>query len=95
MIVVAGWLKVSAADRTDYLVGCRSVVAAARATEGCLDFSISGDLLDPERINVFERWESIEAVEHFRGAGPGGDQQSAILGAHVLQHTVATTESLT
>lgn len=95
MIVVAGWLRVAPLARTDYLISCRAVVQAARAAPGCSDFSISPDLLDPGRVNVFERWESLEAVERFRGAGPGDEQQAAIVEAHVLQHTIADTESLT
>lgn len=95
MIVVAGWLKVEPGNRSAYLDGCRAVVEAARQAPGCVDFSIGGDLVDPGRINVFEQWESVEAVERFRGSGPADDQQALIVDAHVEQHTVAGTESLT
>jgi hypothetical protein len=30
------------------------MVERARAYEGCLDFSISADAVDPERVNLFE-----------------------------------------
>ena len=95
MIIVAGWLKVAPEDRVSYLDGCRAVVDAARRASGCIDFSIGGDVADPGRINVFEQWESIEAVERFRGSGPSDDQQAAIRDAHVEQHTVTATEPLT
>lgn len=94
MIVVAGWLRVAADHRDTYLEACRAVVEAARATPGCVDFSLSPDLLDLERINVFEQWETTQAAEPFRGSGPSGDQQSMILGAHVVQHQIAASHNL-
>jgi quinol monooxygenase YgiN len=95
MIIVSGWLRVASESRAAYLVDCRSVVEAARSAPGCVDFSLSPDLLDNERINVFEQWESVEAVEQFRGAGPSEDQQTAIIGAQVSQHEIASSTSLT
>ncbi|MDT7571120.1 MAG: hypothetical protein QOE05_1294, partial [Actinomycetota bacterium] len=74
MVIVAGHLVVDPAERAGYLEGCQDVVELARSTEGCLDFAISADLTDPGRVNVYERWESQEAVEAFRGDGVSGDQ---------------------
>ena len=82
-------------DRATHLEGCRPVVDAARRAPGCIDFSISADLVDDGRIDVFEQWESVDAVEAFRGSGPSGEQQAAVLDAHVVQHTVAESTSLT
>ena len=98
MVIVAGHLVVDPDEREVYLEGCRVVVELARRTEGCLDFAITADLLDPARVNVYERWESQEAVEAFRGGagtevraqraskGPSGDQQQAILGGAVAEY---------
>jgi heme-degrading monooxygenase HmoA len=47
-----------------------SVVEKARRADGCLDFAITVDLLDPSRVNLFERWESQAAVKTFRRPGP-------------------------
>jgi hypothetical protein len=90
MIIVSGWLRVASENRAAYLVDCRSVVEAARSAPECVDFSLSPDLLDNERIN-----ESVEAVERFRGSGLSDDQQSAIIGAQVSQHEMASKTSLT
>jgi quinol monooxygenase YgiN len=86
MVIVAGHLVVDPAEREAYLEGCREVVELARRTEGCLDFSITADLVDPGRVNVYERWESQEAVEGFRGGGPSGDQQQAIRGGSIAEY---------
>lgn len=88
MILVAGALFVVADAREDYLAGCRSVVEQARSTEGCLDFALSADLVDPRRINVFERWDDEQALVRFRGSGPSDDQNDAIQEADVQEFRV-------
>jgi quinol monooxygenase YgiN len=95
MIIVAGYLIVEPDTRPAYIADCASVVEQARRATGCLDFCLSADLLDPSRINVFERWESRAAVETFRGDGPSGDQQSAIRDAAVAEYDVAMVRPLT
>jgi len=95
MIIVSGWLRVAPEDRGAYLESCREVMIAARTAPGCMDFHLSADALDEERINIFEQWESAEAVEAFRGSGPSADQQAMIVDAHVEQHEVASSRGLT
>ena len=95
MIIVSGFLKVDPDERETFLEGCRQVVQAARVFEGCIDFHISADPIEADRINIFEQWESTEAVETFRGSGPSDDQQAAILDAKVMQHEVTASTSLT
>lgn len=95
VVIVSGHLIVEAAARATYLAGCVEVTRMARASEGCLDFHLSADPLDPGRINIFERWTSAEAAEAFRGSGSRDDQQSALLSAKVEQHRIADTIALT
>ena len=89
MIVVAGALFVEPAVREDYLAGCRPVVEQARGTDGCVDFALSADLVDPGRINVFEQWKTEAALLRFRGSGPSDDQSDAIRHADVREFRVA------
>jgi quinol monooxygenase YgiN len=94
VVIVAGHLIVGRDARDDCLDGCTAVVEQARAAPGCLDFSISADLLDPARINVFERWDSPESVEAFRGSGPGEDQSAMIVSASVSEYDVSGERGL-
>src|SRR4051812_32385151 len=94
MIIVSGHLRVDAAERTAYLAGCDDVVRQARQAPGCLDFHLSPDPLEPDRINVFEQWDSREVVEAFRGSGPSHEQQTAIRDAAVFEHVVTSTRRL-
>ena len=95
MIIVSGWLRVDAAQRDQYLASCGAVIEAARGTDGCHDFYLAADPIEPERINVFERWASVAAVEAFRGSGPEAGQASMVIDAHIEQHDIASTVSLT
>ena len=95
MVIVAGHVVVDPQHRGDYLQGCVEAVRQARRTPGCLDFALSADLLEPGRVNVFERWESKAAVAAFRGSGPTDGQRAAILAATVAEYDVGDERSLT
>jgi quinol monooxygenase YgiN len=88
VIIVAGALIVDPGGRDAYLEGCRGVVEAARRVDGCLDYALSPDLLEPGRINVYELWASEEDLHEFRGSGPDGDQMIALLDIRVEEYEV-------
>lgn len=90
MLIVAGWLRVDPAAREEYLAGCAAVVEQARAAQGCLDFTLSADLVDPGRINIHERWDDESDLLAFRGSGPEEDQQVAIVDASVRRYEVSS-----
>ena len=90
MIIVAGHLRVAAADRDDFVARSSEAVRLARAAEGCLDFVVSADPLDPERVDVYERWTDREALHAFRGEGPGDDLGAMIVSADVAEFDVQT-----
>ncbi len=94
MVIVTGHLMVDPATRDDYLAGCVDVVRQARRAEGCLDFALSADIVDEGRINILERWESVAAVEAFRGSGPSDEQGGAIVSGSVGEYDVAGHRSL-
>ena len=60
---------------------------------GCVDFAVSADLVEPGRINVYERWESDEQLLAFRGSGPSDEQAVAILGAEVHRYRISGVEA--
>jgi quinol monooxygenase YgiN len=51
--------------------------------------AFSADPIDPGRVNIFERWESQEALETFRGSGPGNEQGAAMLSVSVAEYDIA------
>jgi quinol monooxygenase YgiN len=94
MVIVAGHVIVEPEQRESYLAGCVSVVEQARGAAGCLDFTITADLIDAGRVNIFERWESQAAVEAFRGSGPSDEQGAAMLSASVAEYDIAGVRPL-
>ena len=90
MLIIAGHLVVDPAARDAYVDDCRTVVSAALAAPGCRDFAISADGADPARIRIFERWEAEEPMLAFRGSGPTGDQQTAIVDADVRRYEISS-----
>jgi quinol monooxygenase YgiN len=94
VVIVAGHVVVDPEERDDYLAGCVEVVRQARRAPGCLDFALSADLLEPGRVNIFERWESVAAVQAFRGSGPSDEQGAAIRTASVAEYDVSDERSL-
>lgn len=88
MIIVSGYLTVDPADRPHYLDGCAEVVRSARAAPGCIDFALGADLVEPARINVYERWATEQQLHDFRGSGPDSEQATAVIDADVREFTV-------
>src|SRR5919106_560775 len=88
MLIIAGHLVVDASDRDRYVADCAPAVAAARRAEGCLDFAVSADAVDPRRVNVFERWRSRESLDAFRGDGPDDEIAGRILRVSVTEYEV-------
>lgn len=85
-IIVAGHLTVDADNRDSYLRSCQVVVEAARNADGCLDFAIGADLVDPTRVNVYEHWRDQTALDAFRQQGPDDDQMSTLINIHVGEY---------
>lgn len=93
MIIIAGWLAVAPETRDAYLESCVEAIRLAREAPGCLDYALGADLLDPGRITVYERWESDEDLERFRGTGPSDEQTARILDASVARYRISAVEA--
>ena len=89
MVIVAGHITVDPGEREAFIASFVRVVQKARATAGCLDFAAGADPIDPGRVNLYERWESEEALEAFRRRAPRIKRAATILSASVAEHDVA------
>ena len=65
-----------------------------RGAADCLDCVIGADLIDPGRVDLFERWESQAALETARGNAPGFEQAEAMLSVSVADYDVADVRPL-
>jgi quinol monooxygenase YgiN len=91
MIIVSGKIYVRPGARQVFLQSSAAAVAQARRFAGCRDFVVAADPLEPDRVNVYEEWESEAALLAFRGAGPDADLGSSIVRAEVFRHLIAST----
>lgn len=88
MIIVEGRIFCQPGTRDDFVRLSLEAVRAARGNVACLDFVVAPDPLDQDRVNIFEKWESLDALMAFREDGPGDDLASKIRRAEVHQHTM-------
>jgi len=94
MVIVAGHVTVEPELRESYLAGCVRIVERAREADGCLDFAMTADLIDPGRVNIVERWESQAAVKDFRKRAPRHKSAAAMLSGSVAEYDVTDVRSL-
>jgi quinol monooxygenase YgiN len=92
VLIIAGYLIVARPDRNAYVAECVATVEAARVAPGCLDYSITADTVDPDRIVIYERWQSEHELLAFRESGPSDEQQAAILDAGVKRYTISSVD---
>jgi quinol monooxygenase YgiN len=92
MIIIAGALFVDPTDRDRYMTAVAEVAAQARLAGGCLDFVQAPDLLEPGRINVYERWESDADVHRFRNSGGPEPEIPPIRSAEVHKYRISAVE---
>ena len=91
MWIIAGHVTVDAAERDTYVAAHRDLVERARKAPGCLDVAITADLVDPGRVNNYERWESWDAIEAWRGRAHAPDTGIEMRDVDVTAFEVATT----
>ena len=91
MIIVSGRIYVRRGRRDAFLAASMEAVMAARRSSGCLEFVVAADPIEPDRVNVYEQWESEAQLEAFRGEGPGPDLMSDIVSADVSRHQISSS----
>lgn len=94
MIIVSGRVLVAPEHVEAFLSASRDAIVQARRTPACLDFVVAADPLDPGRINVYERWESVATLKAFRGDGPGPDLAAMIVSADVSTYEIASAAAI-
>lgn len=67
MLVIAGYIRLDPAKRSEALAAAVVMMEATRVEEGCQAYTFSTDLEDEGVFHIFEQWESQEALDaHFQ-----------------------------
>ena len=88
MIVVTGKLEIREGKREEFLSRSIDSINQARRTAGCVDFSVSADPVEANRVNIFEEWNSQENLDAFRDSGPSHDLFDLVKGFDVKERRV-------
>jgi quinol monooxygenase YgiN len=66
IMIVQGVFSVDASERDRFVETSVEAMRASRQEDGCLEYVMAADPLDPERVVLSERWESMDHLEqHF------------------------------
>ncbi|GHE95640.1 putative quinol monooxygenase [Thalassotalea profundi] len=77
-ILVTGKLILKPDSRNEFIEKSIPAILLARQNSACEDFSVSADPVDENRVNIFEKWTSKNALEVFRNTGPESDVFSLV-----------------
>ncbi|MGP3932110.1 putative quinol monooxygenase [Nonomuraea sp. KM88] len=90
-VIVAGKVFVDPEVRDRCVEAHRGIVEAARACPGCIDVAISADVADPGRVNIFEHFESQEALDAWRAIAPRPAASFEHKDVQVVKHVIAAS----
>lgn len=96
-MIVQGVFVVEPGQRAQFVDASMEAMRASRAEEGCLEYVFAADPLDPGRVVLSERWESIELLrQHLdsRASRPVADRPKPI-SAEIVMYEVGSAIKLT
>lgn len=91
MLIVSGRIHLRKGSRPKFLKASLKEVALARKAAGCRDFVVAADPIEPDRVNVYEEWETEKQLLAFRGSGPDGGMMDLIESADVSMHVIKSS----
>ena len=63
MVIVGGRFEVDPEQRDAFLAERHEMMRTSRGEDGCLEYTFAADPLEPDRVILFERWESQAALD--------------------------------
>ena len=76
VVIVAGTFTVDPARRAEFLEGRLESIRASRDDQGCLEYTMSADAVDPGLVRLFEMWTSLADlqahVQRIQSSAPAG-----------------------
>jgi quinol monooxygenase YgiN len=93
MLIVAGTGYVDPDHREALLDSLAPALRQARTAAGCLDYVVAADPIEPDRVNIYERWES-EAHLSAHLAGIAQAPMPDVRGVEVVRYDVSGSRPL-
>jgi len=98
MVIVGGWFTVDPGERDEFVAAQADAIRRSRAEQGCIEYVIAADPVDPGRAVLFERWASQADLDaHLAGLAnaPASDApQVAPTGLSIVVYDVSGERTL-
>ncbi len=98
IVIVQGVFSVDPKERDRFVEASVGAMSASRQEEGCLEYVIAADPLDPERAVLSERWESMDHLQQHlaqqKNAARNVDSRPAPRNVEITVFEVATSRPL-
>lgn len=89
IVIVQGVFSIDPSERDRFVETSLEGMRSSRQEEGCLEYVIAADPLDPEHAVLSERWESMEHLQQHLAQQGSGSQSAA--GARPVPRDVEIT----
>jgi quinol monooxygenase YgiN len=76
MVIVQGVFSVDPVDRDRFVESRLEGMRTSRQEEGCLEYVIAADPLDPARAVLSERWQSMDHLQQHLARQQGADRSA-------------------
>jgi quinol monooxygenase YgiN len=97
-VIVQGVFSLDPAERDRFVAASVEGMRTSRQEEGCLEYVMAADPLDPERAVLSERWASMDHLnQHLarpRETSQGAEARPAPRSAEITVFEVASSRSL-
>jgi|SRR5580693_9104109 quinol monooxygenase YgiN len=97
-VIVQGVFSLDAKERDRFVQASIEAMRSSREEEGCLEYVIAADPLDPERAVLTERWESMDHLQQHlaqqRNAPRRDDSRPTPRDVEITLFEVATSRPL-
>jgi quinol monooxygenase YgiN len=97
-VIVQGAFTLDPNDRDRFVEACVESMRASRQEEGCLEYVMAADPLDPERVVLSERWASMDHLQQHlaqqRSGGRNLDARPAPRGVEIGLYEVTASRPL-
>jgi quinol monooxygenase YgiN len=98
IVIVQGVFSVDPNERDRFVEASVEAMRSSRQEDGCLEYVIAADPLDPERAVLSERWESMDHLQQHlarsRNTAQGVDSRPVPRSAEITLYEVATSRPL-
>jgi quinol monooxygenase YgiN len=98
IVIVQGVFSINPDDRDRFVDASIESMCSSREEEGCLEYVIAADPVDPERVVLSERWESMDHLQRHltrqKNATRGGEPRPTPHNVEITLYEVATSRPL-